>query len=170
VIFVDTSAFLAVLAADDQHHPRAAAALRELRDAGEELVTHDYVLVETLSLVQRRLGMDVLRRFVDGFLPLVEVIWVDQALHTSAREMLITTGRRTVSFVDWTSFLVMRRHGIRRTFTFDADFAAEGFEVLPSRELFGSLADEATRTPADESWPALREAAWETPDPDRAPE
>jgi predicted nucleic acid-binding protein len=28
------------------------------------------------------------------------------------------------------SFLVMRRHGIRRAFTFDLDFAAEGFEVL----------------------------------------
>jgi bifunctional DNA-binding transcriptional regulator/antitoxin component of YhaV-PrlF toxin-antitoxin module len=37
------------------------------------------------------------------------------------------------------------------------------------RSLFGSLADKATRMPVDESWPALREAAWETSDPDRAP-
>jgi hypothetical protein len=28
----------------------------------------------------------------------------------------------------------MRRHGIRRALTFNADFAAEGFEVLPPRE------------------------------------
>jgi predicted nucleic acid-binding protein len=139
VIFIDTSALIALLAANDEHHPAAAAALRELRDAGEALATHDYVLVETLSLVQRRLGQDVLREFVDGFLPLIDVIWVDRELHASAREMLVAAGRRTISFVDWTSFLVMRRHGIRRAFTFDAEFAAEGFEVLPSREHIGRV-------------------------------
>jgi predicted nucleic acid-binding protein len=34
--------------------------------------------------------------------------------------------------VDWTSFLVMRRHGVRRAFTFDPDFGAEGFDVVPA--------------------------------------
>ena len=45
---------------------------------------------------------------------------------------LLAAGRRTVSLVDWVSFLVMRRHGVRRAFTFDQDFAVEGFEVLPT--------------------------------------
>jgi predicted nucleic acid-binding protein len=34
--------------------------------------------------------------------------------------------------VDWTSFLVMRRLGIDRAFTFDPDFTAQGFRVVPS--------------------------------------
>jgi len=33
--------------------------------------------------------------------------------------------------MNWTSFLIMRRHGVRSAFTFDPDFGAEGFEVLP---------------------------------------
>jgi predicted nucleic acid-binding protein len=132
VIFVDTSALVAVLSANDRQHDRAAAALRDLRAAEEVLVSHEYVLVETLALVQHRLGMATLRSFVDDFLPLVELVWVDEETHVAAREALINGGRRTVSFVDWTSFLVMRRGGIRRAFTFDADFAAEGFEVLPA--------------------------------------
>ena len=45
-------------------------------------------------------------------------------------------------------------------------------EVVPGRHrrsLAGSLRDKARRQPADEAWPALRDAAWETPDPDRRP-
>jgi AbrB family looped-hinge helix DNA binding protein len=44
-------------------------------------------------------------------------------------------------------------------------------EVIPGRHrrsLAGTLRDKVERTPADESWPALRDASWEAPDPDRA--
>ena len=43
-------------------------------------------------------------------------------------------------------------------------------EVIPGRHrrsLAGSLAPKVGRRPADESWTALRQAWWETPDPDR---
>ena len=43
-------------------------------------------------------------------------------------------------------------------------------EVIPGRHrrsLAGSLRGKVRRTPADESWETLRNAAWETPDPDR---
>ena len=36
------------------------------------------------------------------------------------------------------------------------------------RSLAGSLAPKVTRRPNDESWPALRDAAREAPDPDRS--
>ena len=44
-------------------------------------------------------------------------------------------------------------------------------EVVPGRHrrsLAGSLKTKVGRKPSDESWETLREAAWETPDPDRA--
>jgi len=37
-----------------------------------------------------------------------------------------------------------------------------------NRSLAGSLKDRVRKQPADESWPALRRAAWEAPDPDRS--
>ncbi len=43
-------------------------------------------------------------------------------------------------------------------------------EVVPGRHrrsLAGSLRDKVARLPPDESWEALRDAAWATPDPDR---
>lgn len=43
-------------------------------------------------------------------------------------------------------------------------------EVIPGRHrrsMAGSLRDKVGRRPTDETWTALRDAAWETPDPDR---
>jgi AbrB family looped-hinge helix DNA binding protein len=45
-------------------------------------------------------------------------------------------------------------------------------EVVPGRHrrsLAGTLKDKVGRRPADESWEALRRAAWKTADPDRRP-
>jgi predicted nucleic acid-binding protein len=132
VIFIDTAAFYALIDAHDPNHGAARLTMERLRVAEASLLTHEYVLVETTALIQRRLGIGALRRFADGLLPLVEVAWVDGHLHAEAREALLAAGRREVSLVDWTSFLVMRRHGVNQAFTFDADFAAQGFEVLPA--------------------------------------
>jgi AbrB family looped-hinge helix DNA binding protein len=43
-------------------------------------------------------------------------------------------------------------------------------EVIPGRHrrsMAGSLGTIVRRTPPDESWETLRNAAWDTPDPDR---
>jgi predicted nucleic acid-binding protein len=130
-VLVDTSAFFALLDTDDRRRDQAVRTFADLRASGTSLLTHEYVVVETISLVQRRLGMDVLRGFVDDLLPLVEIEWVDPALHAEAREAMLAAGQRGVSLVDWTSFLVMRRRGIGTAFAFDDDFAAQGIGTIP---------------------------------------
>jgi len=133
VTFVDTSGLYALLDQTDPNHERARGALRELRAADARLVTHGYVIVEVVALVQRRLGLDVVRRFVADLMPIIEVVHVDAGLHAEALAALLAADRRGISLVDRTSFLVIRRHGIRQAFSFDADFADEGFEVVPAR-------------------------------------
>jgi len=131
IVLVDTSAFFALVDDRDPNHGRALEAVERLT-ATEDLVTHEYVVVETISLVQRRLGMAALRRFVDDLLPIVDVAWVDPETHAEAREALLAAGSRSVSLVDRVSFLLMRRRGIGTAFAFDDDFAREGFRTIPA--------------------------------------
>lgn len=129
-VFADTSAFYAVLDRDDANHGRAKGVwTRLLRETN--LVTNNYVLVETCALVQHRLGMAALRTFCNDILPLLEVNWVTEKQHRAALEAVLAAARKRLSLVDCVSFQTMRDGGLSTTFCFDAHFHEQGFEVVP---------------------------------------
>jgi predicted nucleic acid-binding protein len=133
-LFVDTSALLAFLDADQPRHSDLVDAWRRAIDDHDTLVTSNYVLVETFALVQRRLGLGALRALAGDILPLLQQVWVDEELHAAASAALFTAGRRKLSLVDCTSFELMRRHGITNALSLDADFARQGFQLFPLAE------------------------------------
>jgi predicted nucleic acid-binding protein len=142
-VFVDTSALLAILDEDDRFHREAAETFRALM-AGTELVTHNYVEVEVLSLARRRLGPGAVARLTDRLLPAMTTIWVDEPLHRAALAAHRGAGA-SVSLVDNVSFEVMRREVIDQAFAFDADFEAQGFRrpVIDDRLRQGRRISEA---------------------------
>ena len=124
-VFVDTSALFALLDEDDTNHLAARSTFVRLR--GTDLVTHAYVVVETVALVSRRLGWAAVERLLDRILPVIRVVAVDEAAHAQALDSFRAAGTATVSLVDRTSFALMRAEGIDRAFAFDRDFLVEGF-------------------------------------------
>jgi predicted nucleic acid-binding protein len=128
--FIDTSAIYALLDADDVNHRRAADAFEQLRDT--ELLTHAYVVVETLALVTRRLGRGAAEQFIDDLLPVLRVEPVDGALHMAAIAAFREAGKPGVSLVDRTSFAYMRLHDPSTALAFDDDFERVGFAMLPA--------------------------------------
>ena len=127
VTFVDTSALVAFLDADDPMHPAAVVTFGSLIDSGEPLLTHNYVAVESIALVQRRLGLRAIGVLCDELLPLIEHVWVDETLHRRAVDATRAADRRGVSVVDRTSFAVMRDQSIMTAWAYDDDFDREGF-------------------------------------------
>ena len=95
------------------------------------MVTHNYVLLETTSLVQQRLGGRAVRALHEDLLGPIELVWIDDELHSVGVSALLAGVRRRVSLVDWVSFEVMRRRGIETAFAFDRDFAVQGFDTIP---------------------------------------
>lgn len=130
--FADTSALYAVLDADDAFHDRARVAWRSMLTDDEPLVTTNYIVVETFALAQTRLGMDAVRALADELLPAVRTVQITEEDHRGAVQALLAADRRKLSLVDCSSFLVMRRLGLRSAFTFDADFEDQGFESIPA--------------------------------------
>jgi uncharacterized protein len=130
-VFVDTSAFYAVLVANDRNHPAGAAAWRDLLERQETLVTSSYVLVETCALLQSRIGLSAVRTFQADIMGVVGIQWVEVALHNEGMNALLTSDRRRLSLVDCVSFALMRRLGIAQAFAFDPHFAEHGFACCP---------------------------------------
>jgi len=129
VIFVDTSAIYAWADAADPNHRRAVGRLQAILDRQETLLTHNYVLVESLALLQARLGpAAALKLATDSRAFRIE--WIDEATHASGILELARSKKRHLSFVDHVSFLVMKKRRISVAFAFDPDFATAGFELF----------------------------------------
>ena len=131
VIFVDTSALLALIDINDQFYSQAMSTWQKLLDSNDSLVTNNYVLVESISLAQRRIGMDAVQILQSEIAPFMDVEWFDADLHQSAMQRVLATNRRSLSLVDCSSFETMKRLGLKTVFTFDEHFRGQGFEVIP---------------------------------------
>ena len=131
VIFVDTSALYALVSGEDENHARAVSFGESLLRDENVLITTNYVLVETVALTQRRFGLHEVQMLQGSLFPFLDISWIDQDLHEAALNNVLTSSRRHLSFVDFSSFATMRRLGIQQVFTFDKHFAEQGFTCLP---------------------------------------
>ncbi len=132
-LFVDTSAWVALIHRRDQHHSRALQLWPGIRDGQRELVTTGLVAGETHALLLRRRGAEAAATFVESLLTsrLGHVVWTDATITRNALERWLRGfDDQLFTLVDAVSFEVMRREGIREAFTFDKDFERAGFKTI----------------------------------------
>ncbi len=128
MIFLDTSAIYALADKADPNHGDAYKKFDLALKAGETFLLHNYVLVESATLLEARLGLQSALAFLKdarGF----DIEWVDSGLHQEALRELEKIGKRGISLVDCSSFLVMRRRGVKKALAFDTDFQDQGFTI-----------------------------------------
>jgi predicted nucleic acid-binding protein len=130
-VYIDTSALLAILNPNDVVHQPAREMWHTLLEVETVLICSNYVLVETLALVQRRIGLEAVRALVRDVVPVLQVEWVEAGEHWAGVQLLLSLNRRQVSLVDCVSFVQMRRLGLQEVFAFDEHFAEQGFTCLP---------------------------------------
>jgi len=132
-VFVDTAGWMACADGADPAHARARAARDEALAAGRLLVTTDYVVDETLTLLRMRLGLPAAEAWwsqIDAS-SRVRWQWIDAARAEKARSVFFRHRDRQYSFTDCTSFVVMRELRLKEALTTDRHFRQAGFQVLP---------------------------------------
>ena len=132
MIFIDTSAIYALADRADPNHAEAARCFAGLLESRTRLLTHNYLLVESMALLQRRLGLHAALALATDS-SAFEVEWITPRTHAAAVSALDEVGSRALSLVDHVSFLVMEARGVHEAFAFDQDFEARGFELVPNR-------------------------------------
>jgi predicted nucleic acid-binding protein len=130
VTFVDTSFWVGRALPRDSRHESARALEDVVRR--ERLATTELILGEVWILLRRRLGHLATHRVIDSIrsLPAIQVENVDSQLAAEAWAWLRVHDERAYSFVDATSFALMRKLRITDALAFDGDFAAAGFVEL----------------------------------------
>ncbi len=130
MIFVDTSFWVALRNRRDPHHEEAATLL--VRHGTSPLLTSNHVQGETWTFLRRRAGHAAAVAFLDLTAQTHRLI-VDRVsadLEAQAIRWLRRHDEREYSFVDATSFVVMKAQRTTQAFAFDGDFAAAGFTEL----------------------------------------
>lgn len=132
-LFVDTAGWMMLAdAADPLHKPACSAQDRWLAGGGI-LISTDYVMDETLTLIRARLGVDAAEQWwehVDAS-PRLRWEWIDPGRAEKARQMFFRWRDRAFSFTDCSSFVVMKECRIRTALTSDRHFVQAGFQAQP---------------------------------------
>ncbi|MGH2561744.1 MAG: type II toxin-antitoxin system VapC family toxin [Thermomicrobiales bacterium] len=130
-VFVDTSAYFALVNDRDIDYPRVLAIATRLTAEGRRLFTTNFVLAETHAMVLRRLGREVAVRVLDeidqGSAKIVRVSARDER---RARQIVTRYTDKDFSLTDALSFAVMERLRIAYAFTLDDDFAQYGYQIV----------------------------------------
>jgi len=130
-IFVDTSAWYALLDKNDANH---YAAVKFYDSLVHPLVTSNYIADEVITLARIRLGYKVAvevgqKLWDESIANLIRVMPEDEK---KAWEIFVKYRDKTFSFTDCSSFALMERIGITEVFAFDEHFTQYGsFVVLP---------------------------------------
>lgn len=133
MIFIDTAAWLGRLYPRDQYHQTASEIWREIQLHKEPCSTSNLVLTELFTLLGRRTSYQAAARRAREIYrsEAIEILRPDEDDEMKALAYLEKFADQGVSFTDCVSFALMRRHRIRRVFTFDRHFALAGFEAVP---------------------------------------
>jgi uncharacterized protein len=128
-VFVDTGAWVALQYRRDQYHSRARTVLRRLRSDDLGLVTTEWVMAESVTLLKARGAVDHALTFGEAVQAGRLGYMVESTAERRRRawELFTRYRDRRVSLVDCASFAVMEELGLNRFFGFDDDFVRAGF-------------------------------------------
>lgn len=135
-LFVDTSAFYALMSPRDRLHESAVAFYKST--SSQRKVTTNLVLAETYTRTRYDAGFAAAQRFLDiveesEATGRLEVLFSTRELERQARQLLRRFSDQDLSYVDAVSFAAIRAATpeIRDVFAFDSHFFLIGRHVRP---------------------------------------
>ncbi|KYH32255.1 type II toxin-antitoxin system VapC family toxin [Neomoorella mulderi] len=132
-LFVDTSAWVAVVNRRDQYHNIASTFYKSAFQEYGQLITTNLVAAETYILLRLDCGLDVALGWWERITTSLKVkmIYADADITWEAVKFLRKFDDQAFSLTDAVSFAVMQKVKVNEAFAFDAHFVVAGFTMLP---------------------------------------
>lgn len=136
MIFVDTSAFLAIVNEKDDNHLAAKRFLEEIQMGKvkvKNIITSDYIIDETLTRIRYSVGHKEAVEWGGGILAskVIDRMEIGKEIFELAWDIFAKYDDKKLSFTDCTSFALMKKRGIEKVSAFDGDFERMGFVLMP---------------------------------------
>jgi predicted nucleic acid-binding protein len=133
-VFVDTGGWMACPDRNDPAHLACMTARDATLEAGRGLITADFVVDETLTLIRFRLGLAAANAWWEQIDGSARLRWerVENDRFERARHLFVQYRDKDLSFTDYTSFAIMRELKLTTVITTDGHFRQVGFDVLPA--------------------------------------
>jgi predicted nucleic acid-binding protein len=131
-LFIDTSGLFAFLVKKEARHERVSAIIKKALKEGCRLVTTDYIIDESATLLKVRGYGHVTANLFDGILSsrACRIEWMDREAFEKTKSLFLKFNDHQWSFTDCFSFICMRRAGITDALTNDMHFREAGFTPL----------------------------------------
>jgi predicted nucleic acid-binding protein len=130
-VFTDSSAYYALSDVNETNHRIAQTIQLRLVQARSLVLTSNFIIDETYTLLLARLGYRIAVAFLSQVRQsntiIVRLISEDEE---RAEEILRQYSDKAFSYTDATSFAVMERLDIEAAFSFDRDYRQYGLSVL----------------------------------------
>ncbi len=130
--FVDTSFFKAYVDIKDDFHPQALQIFQKLKIEKMQLITSNYILDESFTVIRSKCGLDkaldfksILEQF-ETDLKILRVLIIDEA---DAWDYFLNDWSN-LSFTDCVSFAMMKRLEINQVVAFDEHFKRAGYKLI----------------------------------------
>ena len=132
--FADTSAFYASKDPSDRRYAEAVAFMEQVRRSPNvQLLTSNFIVDETLTLLRKNLGHQAAVQFGQQIREskIVEVVHITESLEERAWQIFVKYSDKDYSFTDCTSFAVIEERSLSDAFAFDKHFIQHGLIVFP---------------------------------------
>ncbi len=133
LVYVDTSALIALATATDRYHPAAVEYFRKAMDDGVRFIVGRPVLVEYIDGVAKRVGKPEAIKEL-RLLESTAVMRIEPDIeedHSLGRELFLRYDDQAIDMTDSLSFAIMDRLGLKEAFTFDRDFVVHDLTCRP---------------------------------------
>lgn len=130
-IFVDASAFIALVVSSDTNHAKAVDCASRIEKEGAILVTTSMVIAEVLTVlamrIDKQLALACGEKVRAGG---ITIVHVNDDIFERAWRIFVHEKSKNVSFVDCLSFALIALQHIPAAFSFDHDFRHRDFSLI----------------------------------------
>ena len=131
-VYLDSSLFKALVDQDDDFHPQAQKIWHSLLSGEFKLITSNYILDETYTLIRTKCGLDKVRKLriiLSEYADKVSLMRVTVQDEAQAWTWFWNDWKH-LSYTDCVSFALMKRLNLKRVATFDQHFSRAGFQIV----------------------------------------